>query len=95
MHDLAILPTTLVVKDEKVNLIWDGAPASCTYCKKEGHWKSECPELAKLRKRGRPDKYREMMNIIEKGKNQIEQERQKGSEQENQKVKERTKEKGR
>ncbi|OMH80556.1 hypothetical protein AX774_g6006, partial [Zancudomyces culisetae] len=77
MHDLAILPTTLVVKDEKVNLIWDGAPASCTYCKIEGHWKSECPELAKQRKRNRPDRYREIKQMIAEGKNQIEQERQK------------------
>ncbi|OMH79970.1 hypothetical protein AX774_g6602, partial [Zancudomyces culisetae] len=62
---------------EKVNLIWDGAPASCTYCKKEGHWKSECPELAKLRKRGSPDRYREIKLMIAEGNNQIEQERQK------------------
>ncbi|PVU99277.1 hypothetical protein BB560_005532 [Smittium megazygosporum] len=39
------MPNFIKVQKSRVGMFWRGCTPSCNYCKKYGHWKSECPEI--------------------------------------------------
>ncbi|PVU93566.1 hypothetical protein BB560_005991, partial [Smittium megazygosporum] len=39
------MPNFIKVKKSRVGMFWRGCTPSCNYCKKYGHWKSECHEI--------------------------------------------------
>ncbi|OMJ21581.1 hypothetical protein AYI70_g3412 [Smittium culicis] len=42
------LPLFLDHKDGRINIFYRGCKEACSYCKKDGHWKSECPTLKNI-----------------------------------------------
>ncbi|PVU89232.1 hypothetical protein BB561_005473 [Smittium simulii] len=41
------IPEFIDIDDEKIALTYRGCVAACSYCKKVGHWRTECPEIKK------------------------------------------------
>ncbi|OMJ11663.1 hypothetical protein AYI70_g9573 [Smittium culicis] len=42
------LPLFLGHEDSRINIFYRGCKEACSYCKKDGHWKSECPTLKNI-----------------------------------------------
>ncbi|OMJ30016.1 hypothetical protein AYI69_g447, partial [Smittium culicis] len=42
------LPLFLDHEDGRINIFYRGCKEACSYCKKDGHWKSECPTLKNI-----------------------------------------------
>ncbi|OMJ13867.1 hypothetical protein AYI70_g8251, partial [Smittium culicis] len=42
------LPLFLDHEDGRINIFYRGFKEACSYCKKDGHWKSECPTLKNI-----------------------------------------------
>ncbi|OMJ13255.1 hypothetical protein AYI70_g8622 [Smittium culicis] len=45
------LPLFLDHEDGRINIFYRGCKEACSYCKKDGHWKSECPTLKNITKK--------------------------------------------
>ncbi|OMJ19330.1 hypothetical protein AYI70_g4799, partial [Smittium culicis] len=42
------LPLFLDHEDGRINIFYRGCKEACSYCKEDGHWKSECPTLKNI-----------------------------------------------
>ncbi|OMJ26658.1 hypothetical protein AYI69_g3941 [Smittium culicis] len=42
------LPLFLDHEDGRINIFYRGCKGACGYCKKDGHWKLECPKLKNI-----------------------------------------------
>ncbi|OMJ07724.1 hypothetical protein AYI70_g12003 [Smittium culicis] len=42
------LPLFLGHEDGRINIFYTGCKEACSYCNKDGHWKSECPTLKNI-----------------------------------------------